>query len=464
MTPSGDSNKALRVISLIVLLLVVGQTSVWAQAESDDSWRPFPATLEEALDATTLQLEILADQKVDRTSHPEGRLRVVTVRYFSHNWMDGPWHGTIEVALPDPMPADWGGQAVMVPTGSINTEDGVDLRRDNLEFLALEYGIPTATIPFAGEHLGLSQPHALADHLFSKYVETGEPAWLPVYPQAVLRSRAFTAIGQLAGRPVTHAIQMGSSLSAALGWLWAAWDPRAKGFVATGDISHARKTFPLDGTAASQRAGHIALARATPQLIELGLRHADLYTYGSELTCPVLQIVGTNDWASPLEAVPEFVTALGGPVHLVYNPNYPHGTGSRRHVDLLRMWVAHVFYGRELTRVSATAAVEDGRLTCRADVTGDAEVLSVDLVYTASEDPLFLRSRFLLGTPPEDHYVRAVWQRLPMSRTDTGWTASVALTDDLPSTLHCFVDVTDEVEGQRGYASSEMLHLTRQER
>lgn len=426
----------------------------------------FPLTPEQMLDESTLDLKVLSDQPFTSTL-PSGigrQFRKVRVRYFSHQWKDGPWEGAIELLIPADIPANRRGVVFFAPSGSNNPAEGVDVRRDLWERTAVEMRIITATIPDAGSHLGKDSIHAVNDAFLNRAIESRDLSWLPAYPFAALRARAVTMIGKLTGVPVRTVIHMGYSISANHAWTWPLYDSRVKGLIATGDIGAIEDWFPLDGSLKnSSRPAFNAMSQAPRDLQQSALRLHDPFYHGAQLHNVLLIPCSNDPYAAPLAAA-KFFAALGEPKHLSIVPNYGHECASRRHVDLARMWLEHLLGNRPLTEVAFVEppAMVNGTLHVRAHVQGQAQVKTVQFVYATSAEPKFLRAVLMPDAPKQDKsYIAAKWQTVSMSKSAAAdgsgeWTASVELPAGQTGKLFVagFVDVEDRHEGLAGYAST----------
>jgi len=161
----------MKMTSIIAILVVALACTAQVQAAEP---RLYPLTQQQAVDESTLAPVILADRIVASQTHPDQQVRWVKVRYFSDEWKDGPWHGEMTVALPPKIKQDCQGLAALTlaGVGKRGMEPGFDAPRDLAECTALEFGIPVATMPQQGTHFGLTEIHALSDHLTKRFVET----------------------------------------------------------------------------------------------------------------------------------------------------------------------------------------------------------------------------------------------------------------------------------------------------
>jgi len=440
-------------IAILVAICALGVPAECAEP------RLYPLTQQQALDESTLAPVILADRTVASQTHPDQQVRWVKVRYFSHDWKDGPWHAEMTVAMPPKIGNERLGLAAitLAGVGKRGMEPGFDVPRDLAEFTAMEFGIPVATMPQQGTHFGLTEIHALSDHLTKRFVETGDPSWLAGYCGAAVRARAVTMIGKLTGHPIHSVVHMGGSISAGQGWIWAAFDERVKGLVASGSIGPFTKIYPDRPPRQRLR----ILNEASDEIKGMFARHRDPINYARRISCPVLIATGSNDWASPPAVLADFVDAFAGPTCVATVPNGLHSPGTQRQAETFRMWVDHVLFKRPLSRLSVeTLSYEEGRITCRTRVTGQPAVREVNLVCTPTNNPEFLGTAHTGPRNEEkDNYSQASWKVIPMTRKADVW----AVTFDVPNPkceyVACFVDVRDEFEGRPGHATSLIRRL-----
>ncbi|MHC4518320.1 MAG: alpha/beta hydrolase family protein, partial [Planctomycetota bacterium] len=419
--------------------------------------RLYPLTPQQALDETTLDPVILADRTAPSVTHPDRQVRWVTVRFFSHEWKDGPWHATMTVAMPPKIKRPCLGLAAitLAGVGKKGMEPDFDAVRDLAETTAMEFGIPVATMPQQGTHFGLTEIHELSDHLTRRFVETGDPSWLAAYPGAAVRARAVTMIGKLAGQPIHSVVHMGGSITAGQGWVWAAFDDRVKGLVASGSIGPFTKIYPDRPPRQRLRFLH----EASAEIKDLFAKHRDPINYAPRIACHVLIATGSNDPASPPAVMPEFAAAFKGPASLATVPNGLHSPGTQRQAETFRMWIDHTLFGRPLSGLSIEElSCHAGKITCRATVTGRPTVKAVNLLFTRTDNPEFLATAHTVPRR-KDNYTQARWQTTPMHRDGKTWTVTLAVPNPKPKYIACFVDVRDELKGRPGHITSLIRQL-----
>jgi hypothetical protein len=423
----------------------------------------YPLTKQQALDTSTLDPMILADRTVTSRTHPDRQVRWVKVRFFSHDWKDGPWHAEMTVAMPPKIEPDCLGLAAitLAGVGKKGMEPGFDANRDLAEATAMEFGIPVATMPQQGTHYGLTEIHELSDHLTKRFVETGDPSWLAAFPGAAVQARAVTMIGKLTGTPIHSVVHMGGSISAGQGWVWATFDERVKGLVASGSIGPFTKIYPNRPPRVRLRFLH----EASEGIRELFVKHRDPISYARQIDCSVLIATGSNDRACPPAVMPEFVAAFRGTSCLATVPNGLHSPGTGRQAETFRMWIDHTLFDRPLSRISfERLSYESGRVTCCVQVAGEPQLRDVNLVWTRTNNPKFLATS-LSGAHNgnKDNYTQARWEALPLTRNGEIWTATLDVPNPKPEYIACFVDVRDEFEERPGHVTT-LIQLLPQER
>jgi len=262
-------------------------------------------------------------------------------------------------------------------------------------------------------------------------------------------------LGKLTGHPIHSVVHMGASISAGQGWVWAAFDDRVKGLVASGSIGPFTRIYPDRPPRKRLRFLH----EAPEEIRELFGRHRDPITYARRISCPVLIATGSNDQACPPAVLPEFLAAFKGPTCLATVPNGSHSPGTKRQAETFRMWVDHTLFDRPLSQFSVEAlSYEDGRVTCRVSVTGNPTVHEVNLVCTQTNNPEFLGTWHAVPRN-KDTYKQASWEIVPMTHKAGIWTVTYDISNPRPRYVACFVDVRDTFEGRPGHVTSLIRQL-----
>ena len=432
--------------SLSILLVTIASFATASEHSN------YPLTQSQALDESSLDPVILEDRTVASTTHPNNQVRWVTIRFFSHDWKDGPWHGAMTVALPPKISNNRQGLAAIsvAGVGRKGMEPGYDAKRDLAEWTAMEFGIPVATMPQQGTHFGITEIHELSDYLTKRFVETGDPSWLSAYCGAAVRARAVTMLGKLTGNPIHSVVHMGGSITAGQGWVWASLDERVKGLVASGSIGPFTSIYPDR----PPRSRLNFLHEAPDDIKKLFTTHRDPVSYAPRIDCPVLLATGSNDRASPPALIPEFLAAFKGPTYLATVPNGQHSPGTRMQTETFRMWVDHILFDRPLSQLSINKlSYNNGALSCEVQVKGNQEVKEVNLVYALTENPEFLNTSLTLHSN-KDNYTQAKWEVVPMIRKGGSWVVNTMVINPGATYAACFVHVSDSFAGRPGHVTS----------
>ncbi|MHC4227584.1 MAG: alpha/beta fold hydrolase [Planctomycetota bacterium] len=250
-------------------------------------------------------------------------------------------------------------------------------------------------------------------------------------------------------------LTMGGSISAGQGWIWAAFDDRVKGLVASGSIGPFTKIYPDRPPRQRLRFLH----EARDEIKGLFTEHRDPISYARRISCPVLIATGSNDRACPPAVMPEFVAAFKGLTCVATVPNGLHSPGTRRQAETFRMWVDHTLFDRPLSQLSVEELSYDaGRITCRVRVTGKPSVQKVNLVCAQTNNPKFLTTSLTVART-EDNYTQAHWEVIPMTRSGKTWSLTFNVPNPKPKYTACFVDVRDEFEGRPGHITSLIRQL-----
>lgn len=325
-------------LAILVSLLYLGP--LFAQAEE-----LLPVTFEQAVDESTLQERILDETQYVHPDFLGKTVRVLKVGYFSHAWKDGPWTGKLEIYLPSQTAAERRGLMVMAPSSSSKTSRLVNVEKELLAGTALHFGIPVCSIPQPREnHLGKNEVHQLFDTSIGRFIDTGDPGWIGWYPYAALNMRAYTLVGKVTGTPTRKVVHMGSSITAAMAFITATYDRRVSGVVITGNLAYeaedalpdasdveARQAILRDNPILRGKRGEVyrRLFDAPPETRRLFDKCFHRGRFASNIDGALLQVAGSNDFATPHLTVEEAMKALPIDNHLVYVPNYPMGAPAK---------------------------------------------------------------------------------------------------------------------------------------
>ena len=164
--------------------------------------------------------------------------------------------------------------------------------------------------------------------------------------------------------------------------------------------------------------------------------------FQDDVNAPVMYIGATNEDGYRMFNVNLLQERLRWPMTIEMIPNYCHSTASEiQFMDFL-MWVAHVFDGRPVTRITDVSHRRESKRTIfSARLEGEAKVQTVKAWYVYSDDPAW---RDLM------------WYHLLMKKVGDRYEA--VLFGKIPDAY--MIEVGDIAQGIPGYVSSTPQRLT----
>jgi len=85
-------------------ILVLGLMLRPWEVSAVDVTQLLPMSIEQILDASTLDEKIVREKMMTHPDFPGEQVKRLTVRYFSHEWKDGPWYGAVNIYVPENIP------------------------------------------------------------------------------------------------------------------------------------------------------------------------------------------------------------------------------------------------------------------------------------------------------------------------------------------------------------------------
>jgi PhoPQ-activated pathogenicity-related protein len=205
---------------------------------------------------------------------------------------------------------------------------------------------------------GDGQPRVEDDLLAAcwiKFMDTGDPTWLPRLPMVKSAVRAMDSVAELLGSaeggktPIKKFVVAGGSKRGWTTWLTAAADPRVIALVPIViDVVNVRAcsvnhycSYGFWATAISDYTRHRIYERAdTPRYAEL-LRIEDPYFYRQRLTMPKFVVNAAGDQYFPPDSSRFYFDDLRGVKYLRYVPNADHSLkGSDAATSILAFYQA----------------------------------------------------------------------------------------------------------------------------
>jgi PhoPQ-activated pathogenicity-related protein len=218
----------------------------------------------------------------------------------------------------------------------------------------------------------------------------------------------MTVLGELEDIQANRFVLAGSSKRAQSIWIAAAADKRVHGLVPIarpGNFLNLLQNHRADPGGlpdpADKRIEHTGSSHDYMLHVEdlhttrgyAYMAYADPYQFLTRVNVPVMYLIGTNDRLFHSFDDHGFFPFYTGDKSFAYVANYGHGMATPTHVDALRAWVAHCFWGRPVTRLTALETGEEGVLRVRALVRSEAAITSVRLHYAVLGGPQFQDAR-----------------------------------------------------------------------
>ncbi|OHB66388.1 MAG: hypothetical protein A2V70_17545, partial [Planctomycetes bacterium RBG_13_63_9] len=323
----------LALLSLLTAALQAAEPSDDALETPQQMWQRCQPSL------LPFNYQILKDEILPSDTDPRQQLRRVEVKFYSQELNGKKWGHPCVVFMPaDPKvynaPERRGKVVIVGQRGWDGLATG-PWRNSFLgnygEPIAAQTGYPTMICPHPGEYDETPGTELSIGFLGARLQESGDVAVHPHFRLAIIYLRALDVMAKvLAVDPAEiRAVIGGHSKRATCAHTAASIDPRIRGVVYMGNesawhdrhmVSPSRAVYPP-----------FAHGRFTDaKCIYLGATNEDGYTMFN-----VNLILGR----------------MNPPWALEYVPNYRHASQSEKHFIVWKMWVAHVFDGRPITKI-----------------------------------------------------------------------------------------------------------------
>ncbi len=341
-------------------------------------------------DLIPLAYEVRADEIMDSYSVPGLKLRRLEVKFYSQEIQGRKWGHPCVVFLP----ADPGllkrperrGKVVIVGQRSWDGLATGPWREPFLgnygEPIAALTGYPTMICPVPGEYDGTEGQEISIGFLGDYRQKTQNPVDHPYFRLAVPYLRALDVMAGVLGlgKEEIRAVIGGHSKRATSAYVAAAIDPeRIAGLVYMGNESTWGSTREPPWNA------------VCPAILQKWVK------------AEVLYIGATNEDGYRMYNINRIQEEMGDAWTIEMIPNYRHASMSEKHFLDWRMWVAHIFDGRPLTRINGLEFrkveegfkwggrnVEDGTLF-RARITSPNKIIQVKIWYVYNDDEPYWR-------------------------------------------------------------------------
>ena len=338
-------------IPVFLALWTLSSPPAWAGSRQGDEHIETPKMLwQRCLESLPpLQIIVEKDEIVDSDSAPGTTLRRLQVKFYSQVIQGQKWGHPCVVFLPvgaEPVRAPQSrGRIVIVGQRSWDGLATGPWREPFLgnygEPIAALTGYPTMICPVPGEYDGSDGREISIGFLREYREETGDPIDHSYFRLAVPYLRALDVMAEILeiDKGAIRAVIGGHSKRATSAFTAAAVDPdRIVGVVYMGNESVWGST--------STSAWRAVSPAHTREWVK----------------AEVLYLGATNEDGYRMYNINRIQEMMRGAWTIEYIPNYRHASMSEKHFLNWRMWVAHVFDGRPLTRIDGLSfeEVEEG--------------------------------------------------------------------------------------------------------
>jgi hypothetical protein len=361
-----------------------------------------------------LAFRIESDEIVASDTDPGRRLRRVRAHFLSQELAGRKWgHPCVIFTPADNAPnlrQERRGKVVIIGSPG---RDHFPVHVDKYaEPIAARTGYPTMVLVSPGVYPDGTDIEGDMEVLTELRRQTGKNWYNMNCQLAVVYIQAMNALQAFLGIDELHAVLGGHSKRGRSATVAAAIDPRVASVIIMGNEG---------------------IHRTDTVEWHLSFHHA---FFQDQVTVPVFYLGATNEDGYRMFNVNIMQERLQRPMTVELIPNYCHSNFSEiQFMDFL-MWVAHVFDGRPLTRITEVAHERRGETSVfRARIEGEAKVQVVKAWYVYSDDPAW---RDLM------------WYHLIMDKAGDRWEA--VLPGKMPDAF--LVEVGDIALGCPGYVSS----------
>ncbi len=362
----------LRTMAVLSLVCLCGASPCRAALQDEANEAdplPTPRELYERVPLLPLEYTVESDQVIDSLTDPRERLRRIDVSFTSqiHHGvrMD---HKVVIFTPADPSRNDAPerrGKVVVIGTGV------GDARAiwDHAEPMATRTGYPTMLLDNPGHFDGANGEAEWVHHTSRVGKETQNPTDHNYFVLAIAYLRALDLFQEILGLDTVKAVIGGHSKRATSAYTAAAIDPdRIAGVVYMGNES------------------------VFERMDEDYRRPISPNRTSALVTCPVLYVGATNEDGYEMFAINHIQEKMIHPWTIEYQPNYHHSFESEKQFVDFRMWVAHVFDGRPITRISEPShEITDKGLRMRVRLDAPNQIIQVNFWYAYCDDVPYWR-------------------------------------------------------------------------
>ena len=411
-------------IFVLTACLCAQEAPAWKPFDFDEASRNIPKPREiwplVREHTVPLEFEIRSDEIVSSDTDPSKKLRKVTAHFYSQELAGKKWGHPCVIFTPEDnrrnLTPERKGKVVIVGSPG---RDYFDVHVDKYgEPIAAKTAYPTMVLSNPGRYPDGSDVERDIGILSTLRKQTGKNYYNMNCQLAVVYIQAMNAFQQFLGLDDLNAVVGGHSKRGRSATVAAAIDPRVASVIIMGN----------EGIYATDRIQW-----------HLSFHHA---FFQDQVNVPVFYLGATNEDGYKMFNVNIMQERLRRPMTIEMIPNYCHSNFSEIQFMDFMMWVAHVFNGRPLSRISEVRHQRQrGRTIFRARIESEAKIQVVKTWYVYTDDPAW---RDLM------------WYHLLMRKVGHHYEAT--LSGKIPDAF--MIEVGDIAMGFPGYVSSTPQKLT----
>jgi PhoPQ-activated pathogenicity-related protein len=372
-----------------------------------------PASLfdmEEILDETTLDIQVISDEIVNSIARPGKAVRIIELNFTSQeNWHGFKWEHYAKVYIP----SGYLGSGEMGIIGqkwqdfepgsarSIIPETGQNTLAEYAEGTALDLDIPIMAFAVPGENINGMDESDFTGWALAQMLQTGDYTWYSYYPITMAYLRAITLASNVLKLKKPRAVLLGCSKRGAAVSIATGVDPeRVAGVMTTcfhggNHLYMAALKFAQFGKSiggpADDRTGPGFVP--APQLLRslnnpiglTALAYYDPYLWREKIKSAYFVVLGTNDEFFGIGSPNEMMNSLNGDKAFLAIDNTEHTYVSQKHLLAWRMWLQHSLKERLVPDVTVEVEMTENTLVVDAYVTSQLPVKAVKLFYAYNE-------------------------------------------------------------------------------
>jgi len=367
-----------------------------------------------------LEFTIRLDEIVSSDTDPSKKLRKVVAHFYSQELAGRKWGHPCVIFTPvdyerNLMPERKGKVVIVGSPGRDYFPVHVDKYGDPI---ATRTAYPTMVLSNPGRYPDGSDIERDIRRLSTLRKQTGKNYYSMNCQLAVVYIQAMNAFQQFLGLDTVKAVVGGHSKRGRSATVAAAIDARVASVVVMGN----------EGIYATDRIQW-----------HLSFHHA---FFQDQVDVPVFYLGATNEDGYKMFNINLMQERLTRPMTIEMIPNYCHSNFSEIQFMDFMMWVAHVFDGRPLSRISELShRRQQGRTIFRARIESEAKIQVVKTWYVYTDNPAW---RDLM------------WYHLLMHKVGDHYEA--VLSGKMPDAF--MIEVGDTAKGFPGYVSSTPRKLT----